>query len=71
MMISVGDVMTDSELSQIFNELYFGGRRAGWSYEDSPSVQALISDREVWARRVDADNNTGPWALLPPPQSPR
>lgn len=62
--------MTDSELSQIFNELYLGGRRVGWSYEDLPSVQVLISDRGVWARRVDADNQAGAWALLPPPQSP-
>jgi hypothetical protein len=63
--------MTDSELSQIFNELYFGGCRAGWSYEDLPSVQVLISDRGVWARHVDADNQAGAWVLLPPQQSRR
>lgn len=59
--------MTDSELSRIFKDLYFGSGLAGWSYEDLPSVQVLISDREVWARRVDAHNQTGTWTLLPAP----
>ncbi|MGD9964903.1 MAG: response regulator [Hyphomonadaceae bacterium] len=58
-------VLTQAELSEMFEYLYSGGERTGWSHEDLPSVQIVSSEREVWARRVDANNRTGQWTPLP------
>lgn len=57
--------MDESALSELFSELYHGGLRSGWAYEDLSAVQILMSEHEVWARRVNSDNEAGAW--MPPP----
>lgn len=59
--------MDETSLTELFSELYQGGQRSGWDYEDLPDVQVLRSEREVWARRVSSNNETGAWTRLPPP----
>ncbi|MBY0566800.1 MAG: hypothetical protein K2P70_05780 [Hyphomonadaceae bacterium] len=59
------DRLSDEGLSAIFNELYFGGSREGWRYEDLSGAQMLASKAFTWARQIDDHGNAGAWTLLP------
>lgn len=57
--------MTEAQLSQLFDELYRGGSRDDWDYEDVHRAHLLYSRHEVWARRLGEDGEPGAWTLLP------
>lgn len=57
--------MTEAQLGQLFDELYRGGRRDGWDYDDVHCAHLLYSRDEVWARRIGEDGRPGAWTLLP------
>lgn len=55
----------DRQLTLIFEQLYKGQSRRGWSYEDLSDVQVLMSATHVWARRINEHGAAGTWVLLP------